>query len=70
MFTKILSDFIYFEFWIFNSKLQKIKIQDLNIKINKKGINIFFRSKKRKKHLKCIIKLNQTKKYIAIKEIS
>jgi len=48
MYTKILSDFICFEFCTFNSKLQKIKIQDLNIKINKKGINIFFRSKKRK----------------------
>jgi|YNPMSStandDraft_1061717.scaffolds.fasta_scaffold38920_3 hypothetical protein len=45
MFTKILSDFICFEFCTFNSKLQKIKIQDLNIKINKKGINIFLEAK-------------------------
>jgi hypothetical protein len=45
MFTKILSDFICFEFLTFNSKLEKIKIQDLNIKINKKGINIFLEAK-------------------------
>lgn len=45
MFTKILSDFICFEFCTFNFKLEKIKIQDLNIKINKKGINLFLEAK-------------------------
>jgi hypothetical protein len=48
MFTKILNDFICYEFLTFNSKLQKIKIQDLNIKINKKGINIFLEAKSEK----------------------